>query len=183
METTVAKLSARKRAEYDAAKEAAIKAGVQFTQAIVKGERLSIPMNDEMKKGLHFLLVECVDKVPMGYEESYYLAKLGDPDKIENFNFKMFGFFQAFVKMLKVTGRENALKLYKAVDAFEKPGKVLKDLQNDQHTLANEYNRANARYGQVAQSFKVMPEELDNEIATRVKEWETKTFQTEEKNA
>lgn len=173
-------LSARKREILKAAHQKAISAGVQFMQVVNQVNGISVQLDDNARSSLKFLLVDCPDMCKMGIEQAYLLAAIPNPDEMETLTVRQFNQLMNLIKSIELTGRENLLNFYEAVQIFEKAGQTLDRIQNDQQILAKEFNAASAQYNKLCTEYEVVPVNIDEQVAQVIDE-QIKAAQEEEK--
>ena len=173
-------LSARKQEILKAAHQKAISAGVQFMQVINQVNGISVQLDDNARSSLKFLLVDCPDMCKMGIEQAYLLAAIPNPDEMETLTVRQFNQLMNLIKSIELTGRENLLNFYEAVQIFEKAGQTLDRIQNDQQILAKEFNAASAQYNKLCTEYEVVPANIDEQVAQVIDE-QIKSAQEEEK--
>lgn len=173
-------LSARKQEILKAAHQKAVSAGVQFMQVINQVNGISVQLDDNARSSLKFLLVDCPDMCKMGIEQAYLLAAIPNPDEMETLTVRQFNQLMNLIKSIELTGRENLLNFYEAVQIFEKAGQTLDRIQNDQQILAKEFNAASAQYNKLCTEYEVVPANIDEQVAQVIDE-QIKAAQEEEK--
>lgn len=173
-------LSARKQEILKAAHQKAISAGVQFMQVVNQVNGISVQLDDNARSSLKFLLVDCPDMCKMGIEQAYLLAAIPNPDEMETLTVRQFNQLMNLIKSIELTGRENLLNFYEAVQIFEKAGQTLDRIQNDQQILAKEFNAASAQYNKLCTEYEVVPANIDEQVAQVIDE-QLKAAQEEEK--
>lgn len=173
-------LSARKQEILKAAHQKAISAGVQFMQVVNQVNGISVQLDDNARSSLKFLLVDCPDMCKMGIEQAYLLAAIPNPDEMETLTVRQFNQLMNLIKSIELTGRENLLNFYEAVQIFEKAGQTLDRIQNDQQILAKEFNAASAQYNKLCTEYEVVPANIDEQVAHVIDE-QLKAAQEEEK--
>lgn len=173
-------LSARKQEILKAAHQKAISAGVQFMQVVNQVNSISVQLDDNARSSLKFLLVDCPDMCKMGIEQAYLLAAIPNPDEMETLTVRQFNQLMNLIKSIELTGRENLLNFYEAVQIFEKAGQTLDRIQNDQQILAKEFNAASAQYNKLCTEYEVVPANIDEQVAQVIDE-QIKAAQEEEK--
>lgn len=173
-------LSARKQEILKAAHQKAVSAGVQFMQVVNQVNGISVQLDDNARSSLKFLLVDCPDMCKMGIEQAYLLAAIPNPDEMETLTVRQFNQLMNLIKSIELTGRENMLNFYEAVQIFEKAGQTLDRIQNDQQILAKEFNAASAQYNKLCTEYEVVPANIDEQVAQVIDE-QIKAAQEEEK--
>lgn len=173
-------LSARKQEILKAAHQKAISAGVQFMQVVNQVNGISVQLDDNARSSLKFLLVDCPDMCKMGIEQAYLLAAIPNPDEMKTLTVRQFNQLMNLIKSIELTGRENLLNFYEAVQIFEKAGQTLDRIQNDQQILAKEFNAASAQYNKLCTEYEVVPANIDEQVAQVIDE-QFKAAQEEEK--
>lgn len=173
-------LSARKQEILKAAHQKAVSAGVQFMQVVNQVNGISVQLDDNARSSLKFLLVDCPDMCKMGIEQAYLLAAIPNPDEMETLTVRQFNQLMNLIKSIELTGRENLLNFYEAVQIFEKAGQTLDRIQNDQQVLAKEFNVASAQYNKLCTEYEVVPANIDEQVAQVIDE-QIKAAQEEEK--
>lgn len=173
-------LSARKQEILKAAHQKAISAGVQFMQVVNQVNGISVQLDDNARSSLKFLLVDCPDMCKMSIEQAYLLAAIPNPDEMETLTVRQFNQLMNLIKSIELTGRENLLNFYEAVQIFEKAGQTLDRIQNDQQILAKEFNAASAQYNKLCTEYEVVPANIDEQVAQVIDE-QIKAAQEEEK--
>lgn len=173
-------LSARKQEILKAAHQKAVSAGVQFMQVVNQVNGISVQLDDNARSSLKFLLVDCPDMCKMGIEQAYLLAAIPNPDEMETLTVRQFNQLMNLIKSIELTGRENLLNFYEAVQIFEKAGQTLDRIQNDQQVLAKEFNAASAQYNKLCTEYEVVPANIDEQVAQVIDE-QIKAAQEEEK--
>lgn len=173
-------LSARKQEILKAAHQKAISAGVQFMQVVNQVNGISVQLDDNARSSLKFLLVDCPDMCKMGIEQAYLLAAIPNPDEMKTLTVRQFNQLMNLIKSIELTGRENLLNFYEAVQIFEKAGQTLDRIQNDQQILAKEFNAASAQYNKLCTGYEVVPANIDEQVAQVIDE-QFKAAQEEEK--
>lgn len=173
-------LSARKQEILKAAHQKAISAGVQFMQVVNQVNGISVQLDDNARSSLKFLLVDCPDMCKMGIEQAYLLAAIPNPDEMETLTVRQFNQLMNLIKSIELTGRENLLNFYEAVQIFEKAGQTLDRIQNDQQILVKEFNAASAQYNKLCTEYAVVPANIDEQVAQVIDE-QIKAAQEEEK--
>lgn len=163
-------LSARKQEILKAAHQKAISAGVQFMQVVNQVNGISVQLDDNARSSLKFLLVDCPDMCKMGIEQAYLLAAIPNPDEMETLTVRQFNQLMNLIKSIELTGRENLLNFYEAVQIFEKAGQTLDRIQNDQQILAKEFNAASAQYNKLCTEYEVVPANIDEQVAQVIDE-------------
>lgn len=172
-------LSARKQEILKAAHQKAISAGVQFMQVVNQVNGISVQLDDNARSSLKFLLVDCPDMCKMGIEQAYLLAAIPNPDEMKTLTVRQFNQLMNLIKSIELTGRENLLNFYEAVQIFEKAGQTLERIQNDQQILAKEFNAASAQYNKLCTEYEVVPANIDEQVAQVIDE-QFKAAQEEE---
>lgn len=172
-------LSARKQEILKAAHQKAISAGVQFMQVVNQVNGISVQLDDNARSSLKFLLVDCPDMCKMGIEQAYLLAAIPNPDEMKTLTVRQFNQLMNLIKSIELTGRENLLNFYEAVQIFEKAGQTLDRIQNDQQILAKEFNAASAQYNKLCTEYEVVPANIDEQVAQVIDE-QFKAAQEEE---
>lgn len=173
-------LSARKQEILKAAHQKAVSSGVQFMQVVNQVNGISVQLDDNARSSLKFLLVDCPDMCKMGIEQAYLLAAIPNPDEMETLTVRQFNQLMNLIKSIELTGRENLLNFYEAVQIFEKAGQTLDRIQNDQQVLAKEFNVASAQYNKLCTEYEVVPANIDEQVAQVIDE-QIKAAQEEEK--
>ena len=173
-------LSARKQEILKTAHKKAVSAGVQFMQVVNQVNGISVQLDDNARSSLKFLLVDCPDMCKMGIEQAYLLAAIPNPDEMETLTVRQFNQLMNLIKSIELTGRENLLNFYEAVQIFEKAGQTLDRIQNDQQILAKEFNAASAQYNKLCTEYEVVPANIDEQVAQVIDE-QIKAAQEEEK--
>lgn len=173
-------LSARKQEILKAAHQKAVSAGVQFMQVVNQVNGISVQLDDNARSSLKFLLVDCPDMCKMGIEQAYLLAAIPNPEEMETLTVRQFNQLMNLIKSIELTGRENLLNFYEAVQIFEKAGQTLDRIQNDQQILAKEFNAASAQYNKLCTEYEVVPANIDEQVAQVIDE-QIKAAQEEEK--
>lgn len=173
-------LSARKQEILKAAHQKAISAGVQFMQVVNQVNGISVQLDDNARSSLKFLLVDCPDMCKMGIEQAYLLAAIPNPDEMKTLTVRQFNQLMNLIKSIELTGRENLLNFYEAVQIFEKAGQTLDRIQNDQQILAKEFNAASAQYNKLCTEYEVVPANIDEQVAQVIDE-QFKAAQEQEK--
>lgn len=163
-------LSARKQEILKAAHQKAISAGVQFMQVVNQVNGISVQLDDNARSSLKFLLVDCPDMCKMGIEQAYLLAAIPNPDEMKTLTVRQFNQLMNLIKSIELTGRENLLNFYEAVQIFEKAGQTLDRIQNDQQILAKEFNAASAQYNKLCTEYEVVPANIDEQVAQVIDE-------------
>lgn len=163
-------LSARKQEILKAAHQKAISAGVQFMQVVNQVNGISVQLDDNARSSLNFLLVDCPDMCKMGIEQAYLLAAIPNPDEMKTLTVRQFNQLMNLIKSIELTGRENLLNFYEAVQIFEKAGQTLDRIQNDQQILAKEFNAASAQYNKLCTEYEVVPANIDEQVAQVIDE-------------
>lgn len=163
-------LSARKQEILKAAHQKAVSAGVQFMQVVNQVNGISVQLDDNARSSLKFLLVDCPDMCKMGIEQAYLLAAIPNPDEMETLTVRQFNQLMNLIKSIELTGRENLLNFYEAVQIFEKAGQTLDRIQNDQQVLAKEFNAASAQYNKLCTEYEVVPANIDEQVAQVIDE-------------
>ena len=163
-------LSARKQEILKAAHQKAVSAGVQFMQVVNQVNGISVQLDDNARSSLKFLLVDCPDMCKMGIEQAYLLAAIPNPDEMETLTVRRFNQLMNLIKSIELTGRENLLNFYEAVQIFEKAGQTLDRIQNDQQILAKEFNAASAQYNKLCTEYEVVPANIDEQVAQVIDE-------------
>lgn len=163
-------LSARKQEILKAAHQKAISAGVQFMQVVNQVNSISVQLDDNARSSLKFLLVDCPDMCKMGIEQAYLLAAIPNPDEMKTLTVRQFNQLMNLIKSIELTGRENLLNFYEAVQIFEKAGQTLDRIQNDQQILAKEFNAASAQYNKLCTEYEVVPANIDEQVAQVIDE-------------
>ena len=163
-------LSARKQEILKAAHQKAISAGVQFMQVVNQVNGISVQLDNNARSSLKFLLVDCPDMCKMGIEQAYLLAAIPNPDEMETLTVRQFNQLMNLIKSIELTGRENLLNFYEAVQIFEKAGQTLDRIQNDQQILAKEFNAASAQYNKLCTEYEVVPANIDEQVAQVIDE-------------
>lgn len=172
-------LSARKQEILKAAHQKAISAGVQFMQVVNQVNGISVQLDDNARSSLKFLLVDCPDMCKMGIEQAYLLAAIPNPDEMKTLTVRQFNQLMNLIKSIELTGRENLLNFYEAVQIFEKAGQTLDRIQNDQQILAKEFNATSAQYNKLCTEYEVVPANIDEQVAQVIDE-QFKAAQEEE---
>lgn len=163
-------LSARKQEILKAAHQKAVSAGVQFMQVVNQVNGMSVQLDDNARSSLKFLLVDCPDMCKMGIEQAYLLAAIPNPDEMETLTVRQFNQLMNLIKSIELTGHENLLNFYEAVQIFEKAGQTLDRIQNDQQILAKEFNAASAQYNKLCTEYEVVPANIDEQVAQVIDE-------------
>lgn len=163
-------LSARKQEILKEAHQKAVSAGVQFMQVVNQVNGISVQLDDNARSSLKFLLVDCPDMCKMGIEQAYLLAAIPNPDEMETLTVRQFNQLMNLIKSIELTGRENLLNFYEAVQIFEKAGQTLDRIQNDQQVLAKEFNAASAQYNKLCTEYEVVPANIDEQVAQVIDE-------------
>lgn len=154
-------LGKNNQGKYKALREQALISGVQFYKAIKQVEDWKLKITDEHRNSLKWLLGDMLDLVPLTYKHAYLIKNIGDPDTLETLTLRQFNFFQDLMSKIEVRGRENAIKLYDSVHAFEGVMQDVDMLQKQQQEAAKIFNIHNTEYAKFCNDKHIMPEDLD----------------------
>ena len=169
MNSNINQLSARKQAEYAQVKQNVIDAGVQYDNFYSKFSNYGAKIDtDEKREAVVFLLDELLELVDFDFKMCPVIEELGDPKTKDQLNYREFKLLQEVIKSIKVRGRNNIIKLSKALKAFNDAGNELNDLEVQSQQFAKLYQEAGAHYAKTCQRFGILPEDLDKDIEAAV---------------
>lgn len=158
-------LSARKQAEISKAEEMVIQAGVQYNLGYEKYNTFRVLIdNEEKRAAIIFILDEMIEKAELNFQMSPIIEQLGDPATKEALNYREFKLLQEVIKNVRITGRDNHIKMSKSMKAFNEAGEYLNKMEEENKIFISEYQKASQYYGKLCNQYGILPENLDAQI-------------------
>lgn len=158
-------LSARKQEQVKQAIQNVIDAGVQYNLNYVAFEKYHANIDTpEKRDAIKYILGDLIEIAELNFQMSPIIEMLGDPETIESLNYREFKLLQEIIKNVRIKGRDNHVRLSRAMKAFNEDGSALDRIEQESKIFMKQYQEAGAYYSKLCRDYEIFPEDLDAQV-------------------
>lgn len=168
--TSIHDLPRNKKKEYNSLKEAVINSGYQFGLNYDKYDVWEAKIDTpEKKAAIKFILGDLLEIADLNFESSLIINTLPqDLDAIISMNWREFKLTQEIIQKSTFRGRENHIKLAKAMKSLNEDGASLLELETENKMFAKDYQECGQKYSQFCMANKLQPENIELLVEERL---------------